>query len=205
MFEDAITENHLLSLDMYPNNPAFKCAYEKFDIRYGFLMPFIDKSYKEVFYFSTTSSDPSIFNFYLQNIDNLKLFKCYFKEQAANLIKKSERKKLPTIKDYIINNENLLPKNYLNLLPDEIKKSLFSDINFKRYYLIHDIDERYLTMAEYQCAIWLIKGKSAREISIILGTSHRTIETHLINMKNKFECNKLPQLIYNLVKLGFNI
>ena len=58
------------------------------------------------------------------------------------------------------------------------------------------------TAREKECINWLIKGKSAYEISLILGISQRTVESHTENIKYKAQCHKQVQLGYLLGKYG---
>ena len=53
-----------------------------------------------------------------------------------------------------------------------------------------------LTDCEIECINWLIKGKSAEEIGLILRLSRRTIESHINNIKKKTQCYKQFQLGY---------
>ena len=53
-----------------------------------------------------------------------------------------------------------------------------------------------LTERETECINWLIKGKSAEEIGLILNLSKRTVESHIHNIKEKTQCYKQFQLGY---------
>lgn len=57
-----------------------------------------------------------------------------------------------------------------------------------------------LTQREVECINWMIKGKSAAEIAILLKLSRRTIESHINNIKYKTQCYKQFQLGYLLGK-----
>ncbi len=48
-------------------------------------------------------------------------------------------------------------------------------------YVINSLD---LTAREKDCAYWLVRGYSAKQIAVKLGLSFRTIEDYLCNMKN---------------------
>lgn len=65
-----------------------------------------------------------------------------------------------------------------------------------------DKETRYLTERESECLKWVIHGKTSDEIAIILSISRRTVEMHLNRMKEKFNCHKLTQLVYLVVKEG---
>jgi len=204
IFDQAVKNNHLISFELFPNNLAFRTAKEQFGLQYGLLMPFLNKSDRETCYFVTTKPNPNICNFFLQNTDTLKMFKIYFTERVTDLIKKLEKDKLPSLNSHIISNYDLAKINSLPL-PTEVRQQLLSEIKTKRYYLLNDSEGRYLTRAEYHCAVGLLKGKSAEEISRLNGVSRRTVENYIANMKYKFKCNKISMLVYILVKLGLTI
>jgi len=56
----------------------------------------------------------------------------------------------------------------------------------------HDI---HFTSREHDCLRLIVKGKTAKEIGIILGVSFRTIECYLENIKNKMKVKTKSQLI----------
>jgi len=58
----------------------------------------------------------------------------------------------------------------------------------------------FLTQREKDCVDWYLSGKNSGEIALILGISRRTVETHIENIKLKFNCNNLFQLGYHLGK-----
>lgn len=68
------------------------------------------------------------------------------------------------------------------------------------------LEQRYeelgLTGKQSECAFLLTLGKTAREISVLLGLSKRTVEHYIENMKNKMYCHSKSELIENLVANG---
>jgi DNA-binding CsgD family transcriptional regulator len=61
----------------------------------------------------------------------------------------------------------------------------------------------YLSKKEIECVNWMIKGKSASEIAMILAISTRTVESHMNNIKIKLNCYKQFQLGYLIGKYGY--
>jgi DNA-binding CsgD family transcriptional regulator len=64
-----------------------------------------------------------------------------------------------------------------------------------------------LTERERECLFQVVKGKSAREIGLILHRSYRTIEDRIDSVKNKFNCRTKSELLEklfdeNLLKVG---
>ena len=64
------------------------------------------------------------------------------------------------------------------------------------YMQINSREKLKLTSKEIRCLKWLIKGKSAWEISQITQTSKKTCEWHIANIKRKFGCYKSTKLSY---------
>jgi len=62
---------------------------------------------------------------------------------------------------------------------------------------------RPISGREKECADYLLKGLSAKEIGKALGLSHRTIERHLLSLRKKLQCNKTSALIVKLIELGY--
>lgn len=53
----------------------------------------------------------------------------------------------------------------------------------------------HLTVRESECLFYLMRGKSCKDIAVILGRSDRTIEKHVANMMTKLSCSSRRQLI----------
>ena len=59
-----------------------------------------------------------------------------------------------------------------------------------------------LSLRETECAGYLLKGLSAKEIARAIGLSHRTVEGHLNNLKRKLDCHKTSLLVVKLLELN---
>lgn len=60
-------------------------------------------------------------------------------------------------------------------------------------------DKYKLSSRELDCIYYLIRGKSAREIAEKLNLSTRTIESHIINIKDKINVTSKSELIEKIV------
>lgn len=58
-----------------------------------------------------------------------------------------------------------------------------------------DDSPRKLTQAEKDICVGLALGLSAKEIGKVRGSSNRTIETHIANIKMKIGCKRLPPIL----------
>lgn len=75
------------------------------------------------------------------------------------------------------------------------------------YLCSHNIDYRkadvQLTSRETQIIFLLIRGKSNKMIASEMGISTRTVETHMDNLKTKFDCNSKPLLLEAALEMGY--
>jgi len=60
-----------------------------------------------------------------------------------------------------------------------------------------------LTKKQSECLFYLIRGKSSKEISLLLKKSKRTIEDHINNLKDQFNCQTKSELIDKVFELGY--
>lgn len=67
----------------------------------------------------------------------------------------------------------------------------------------YSINEYKLSKRERECLSYLLRGKTVREISMILGLSKRTVETYVENVKHKFRCHTRTELLVEAIKKGY--
>lgn len=116
---------------------------------------------------------------YLPNIDLLEKFICYFKREAAHLIKKQ--------RDFNIQSEigqDFFKKD--NSLP------LFKN-NLKTQNFLKDV--YHLSPQEERCLELFKQGYTAQASASILNISNRTVEAHINNVKKKFKCHSKLELL----------
>jgi len=88
--------------------------------------------------------------------------------------------------------------------PDSMTlQDLLERNDIKRYYIMGQSSEAYLTRREAECLAHLAKGKSAKQVGKILALSPRTIEFYLEKIKHKFSCRTQTELIATVVKCRF--
>ena len=141
------------------------------------------KSNKFVEVFSFVSND---FNIYDVKEKLLHRFIYYFKEQAKELIKKSENEKI------------IVPLREEIKFKDESKtnhKDFLEATPVKCYYLMAPYEGIYLTYREVECLDWCVKGKTSDETARILSISKKTVERHIDNIKQKLQIAKQSQII----------
>lgn len=172
---------------------VFNDARKSFNINNGITILEKSQEKSDFFHFAVPYNNIHGENACAENIEILRLFINFFRDQAKGLI-------------------TLAEKNMINIAPPtaplQLKKtqktydikSFALEITPARHYLSDDDKEVYLTQKEMECIQWCIHGKSSEEIAMILGVSKRTVEAHLENMKQKLNCYKQFQLGYKLGK-----
>lgn len=131
-------------------------------------------------------------NIYKISISLFRRFIFYFKDKAAKLIQGASS-------DKIVITNNIHQSN-INHSTD--KENFLKSTPIKRHYLHGDLESKYLTVREADCLNWCVKGKSADQIAKLLGTSCKTIERHIENIKQKFNCSKQSQLVRIAISQG---
>lgn len=157
------------------NDPILIDSKELIGVEYGITIIKKEKEGYEYYNLGKKTNNPTIINTYINNIQNYENFILEFQEKASNTLKIAKKLK------FSIDNESLIAQ-------DRLYRRYFGDI--------------YLTNRELQCVNYLIRGKTAEEISIILNISKRTIETHIENLKRKFNCYNQFSLGYLIGQLG---
>lgn len=122
------------------------------------------------------SADPSIVNKYINEVNQYENFVSAFQEKAIDLFRVAKKFKM-------------------NVCFDSVKSK-------KPEYRFRNL---YLTKREHECVTYLIRGKTAEEIAIILNISKRTVETHVQNIKRKMNCYNQFRLGYLLGRFGIKI
>ncbi len=128
----------------------------------------------------------------INNLNVLRSFVDYFIGESQDIINSINRKRI------------LLPQKYQIFSPIEYSKEGSLDFLSKKFFLGQSYGNRYLSYREIVTLQWLLAGKSAEEVAIILGISKRTVEAHIANMKKKLDCCKLSQLIHKATVLNIH-
>lgn len=90
----------------------------------------------------------------------------------------------------------------LNIQLAPFKKS--AGLSQSSYTIDSNYGELNLPPKQAECLFHLIRGKTTKEIAKIMQTSPRTTESHLVELKRKFECNRKSELIEKALSLGLN-
>lgn len=173
-------------------------ARNHFNIHHGISIIRPQKSYYEVYDLATYKDNASINDLYLNNLDLFQRFFFYFKNQARTLLQECDKKriKLPNLSEFKKEAENNIVNKSedINIFLDSTKTN--------RFYINTVNGDIYLTKKETECIYWVLRGKSAEEIGMILKCSKRTIEIHINNIKKKLGVGKITQAIKIAIDSG---
>ncbi|MHB1946931.1 MAG: LuxR C-terminal-related transcriptional regulator [Gammaproteobacteria bacterium] len=73
----------------------------------------------------------------------------------------------------------------------------------KTYSISDNFDHFNLSKQETICLFYLVRGKTAKEISQILNRSKRTIENHINSIKSKLNCQTKFEVTSKAIEYGF--
>jgi len=173
----------------------FNIAISEFNM--GYPVYLINKSPEacEIMAFSGGDSYSQFSGYCASNLDFLKKFTFYFKNEAFKLIKEVQKDRLILPKAH----ESTVPLNTTNNLN---LKSGFLEEKINRYFFSIDMDNTYLTSKEVLCIKYLIQGNSAKQIAKRLHISYRTVQAHLEKSKFKMQAKNKFELISKIIELG---
>lgn len=182
VFEHTPTEYkkcRLLWSGLTHHNAVLDKARE-FKIDHGVTLIEPQKDGCEFFFIGTTPDHPEATTRYLNNPELLDKFIDYFREKAAPLIKKAAENRI------------IIPSKII----EAPKLSYDLDIDMQLFLsALHHKTLAHLTPRELECLRWLLKGYTQKMIANELHISERTVETHLIHVKEKTNLKTKAQLI----------
>lgn len=139
----------------------------------------------------TNLHQPMMVSNYINYLDDLNHFVQYFKDQAASLLLRAEQTRFILPRERGQKLKTFTNKHWTTSKIKSKDRKLYIDRN----------NNLFLTAREIECIEWYAKGKSSGEISLILGISRRTVETHMENSKIKLNCTNMFQLGYSIAMI----
>ncbi len=182
---------------MNNDRSIFDPCRDLFGIGEGVLLIDFFDTYRELYWFTSDHIDKRVM-FCEKYINLLKVFIKSFKEKASKIIKRAEGDKIlrPAENIYV-------PISYENAL--ENSEDFLKAMSLKKYTFQKGGATLSLTRRELECAVGLMKGKTAKEIAATLAISKRTIEKHIENIKWKTETSSKGDLMRLLWEFDVNI
>lgn len=186
---------HYVPLIGAPFNAHCKALCLEFNIWNFMLVYERFSTYGDFWFFGTTKENHQIINFYLNNKDLLSHFTFYFKDKANDLFNLNNSSKLISTKIAPLKGEGKL-LNCIEKIEEEINSNYFLD---KRH------NGKSLSKRESECLFFFSQGRTMKETAERMELSPRTVETHINNMKHKFNCHTRGELLskFSTVKTLF--
>lgn len=176
--------------DLWEYMPHQKTIYADleniFDTTHGLTITRKNEQFCDFFVFGTSKENIGIKKFYMNDIKVFDQFCDNFLQAAEDIIIDAYSSKVNLPYHFADNNTSLINSH--------------TQPQIKKYPSLHGC----LTKREYDCAHYLIQGKSSKETARALGISHRTIEEHICNMRTKFGLRNKAELIAMLCRNGLN-
>lgn len=94
-------------------------------------------------------------------------------------------------------------KNFLKLNTVDCEFAAFNQNKPFQYTIADCVNQFKITRREFNCLFYLMRGKTAKEIALLLHISKRTVEAHINNIKLKMTCRTKSELISKAFDEGF--
>ena len=148
----------------------------------------LDDNSVELWGFATTRENINIHNFYLDNLDSLKESTKLCKLQYGDIFSTddAELAVYKNHKDYTESKDVNTEKNL---------KKFISETNIKRYPLISDGKEFFLSNRENECVSLLSIGNSVKEVADKIDLSTRSVEKYIENIRKKIGVRQQSSIV----------
>ena len=188
------------------NSAKMDEAAEQLGVQHTFTITETDEQGDHYYHFANNASSNAINQVYLSNLDLLKLFIPYFKEnvqQSAVLRSAYDLKFFLDEKsgEYCIQPESLLYLNQrqrLDYLQDIISAKYSHKNTLMGYkYIVHVDTKEIIPIPAQQakCFLLTLQGKTTKQISAITLLSIRTIENYLQKIRKLLHCRSSKELL----------
>lgn len=193
------TTNNGIFLWSVRSKKAVRVARNEFKFDYPIAIVKNYKTFYEIVSFGTNPGNEKILEFYFNNLDYLEKFIMYFRDKASKLIavadKEDNRFSIPEFPadSIVLTGRKILEEKTQRILLDtKINKFFF-----------HDNGEfKCLSKREVECLIFVLRGKTAKKIGILLNISAKTVEEYISSAKNKLGCYSRSELFDKAFEIG---
>ncbi len=184
----ALNEKYYL-WDNMPDDGVILDAAQNFDIAHGFTIIKKSTDVVEAYIFATNKDNYKINNFYINHLGVLNKFVDYYHDVAENFIKKCKFHQL-------IDRPTTYPIDNFCIHQDIQKIQEFnSRVDAKKFFIQCHGNELKLSKMQYGLIKLLIMGKSAKEISNILGIQPGSCYKYIDLLKSEFSILTTQKLI----------
>lgn len=173
--------------EVYSKNIDITCYA---NVHHRLFIVFKYTHYLEMFEFGIDNVVKNVFEFFLNHVKKLERFCVYFRETGSELINYVNHSKV--LFDYDAEPKLFTELARYNEITDD---KFYKSIEPKKIRVQGKVGEKTITKREFECLLWCIKDKTAKQIARILSLSPRTVEEYLGNLKNKLGCRSKYELI----------
>lgn len=145
--------------------------------------------YDDMFSFATTPENYQMVNQFINNIDVVKHFIRYFKEQSAAQMKQANKI------HYSLEHFDLNIEEQSTVCKTVSKEEFFNAAQIKKLHIATELGQVCISKREHECLKYSVMNYTLKEIAKFLNLSPRTVETYINNVKAKFNCNTRADLI----------
>lgn len=192
MFIDEIDKFHsgCFLMKQLESNKWVDIVKNQFGLADGLLIVNKHDDFVEFISFATLAKNDQTDYLYLNNIDVFKKFGAYFTDKAKKIIARAEQDKI--IYPQNLKDDTLLTSTDVGQAQKEadalqvLLDASLDELDSKRDNYSYVTDN--LTKREKECAYYLARGMTAKEIAKVLDISHRTVECYLASIKDKLNC-----------------
>ena len=138
-----------------------------------------------------------MWTFCISHLDLIEKFTYYFHEKADPLIRKCHDSRI-VLPDLQLNPANFLEITALNSQYLQAKENFLRKINIPLAGLNLAQPSEALTEREKECLSLMLTEQTAKRIAEKLNLSVRTVETHINNIREKFQCANKTELIIKI-------
>jgi DNA-binding CsgD family transcriptional regulator len=203
--DDGLTSAHYSHYSNFylicDNHFSFYKKMYDFDLSNILLIAERHKDYTEIHFFATSSKESNaIQSSYFEFKEVFRRFTLYFRENAYKIIEKAlpDRLILPPA------NPKLTQTLAYELGQQQEKtflhQKLINNLNVKGYPIVYRGISSHLTQREYECLIKFMQGLTGKEIARNLNISHRTVEHHISNVREKTQISTKAEIIECLLE-----
>lgn len=197
------------------NSPYYqkyiKVVANEFDFDHTIVVIKFRLTYVDIFSFSVSSGNNNFHQFFLNNETLFEKFMLYFRHSAHSLIKRAKEKysfSNPVPKGLKESSKHL--RLFKKIFNTKIQKTEMiaatvnglhgvekneNDLNIKKYYLDEPFEDIYLTQREVDVLLLVYDTLQSKEIARTLGISVYTVNDHITNLRQKFQCQSKKELI----------
>lgn len=175
--------------ELNSQNPIWQDAKSIFGYENGVTLIEDKEGFREAFCFYSTSNNHAMNHFYINQIDSIKKMKQYFLFQSVELIQQAEQ-------DRLLFKHPIFPQQS-DLTRVDGHTEFGTKNSISPIYVFHRKTGLpiQLTPQRSQCLLYLMEGKSTKEIAQAMSLASKTVDHYLEFLRKELDCRSSKELI----------